>query len=282
MEHVSVLKGEVIELLDLSEGEVVVDGTLGLGGHSLEMVKLIGKSGKLMGFDQDERNMVEAKRRLGEYKNVTYFSDNFCNLKTRVTGVGIDAVDKILLDLGLSSPHVDDGERGFSFMKDGPLDMRFDLGTKLTAADVVNSYSEKDLALVFFKYGELKEGRKMARTICERREEEPFATTTDLAEFVVEVLPRHFHKNATVKVFQALRIEVNKELEVLEDVLEQAAELLKVGGRIAIMSYHSLEDRIVKQFFKALMQPLAVGEKAIYSKYDESYFKAITKKPVVP
>lgn len=284
MEHLSVLKEEVIDFLELGRDEKVVDATLGYGGHSLEILKAIGEKGELLVFEQDERNLRVAKERLKPYEGqITYFHENFRYLKKRITG----PVDAILFDLGLSSPHVDDPERGFSFMKEGPLDMRFDQRQALTAADVVNTYSESDLAQIFFRYGEERLSKKIARKICERRNEKIFEVTTDLAQFIEAIVPKkRSSKVATshpaTRVFQALRIEVNDELEVLKDVLTQAVEILGLGGRIVIISYHSLEDLIVKQFFKTLLQPPAEGEESIYRNYSDPIFESLTKKPVIP
>ena len=287
MEHISVLRKDVQKYLDLKGGEVVVDATLGLGGHSLDILKNVGKKGKLIAFEQDERNLEEAKKRLKAYeKQIVYIHDNFRYLKNRLEEVGEDS-DVIFFDLGLSSPHVDEQNRGFSFMKEGPLDMRFDQRSKLTAYDVVNSYKEEDLAHVIWKYGEERASRKIARKICKRREEKPFETTVELGEFLEKVLPRKRSIRASkshpaTKIFQAIRIEVNDELEVLKDTLAQAMEAVKVGGRIVVISYHSLEDRIVKQFFKNLEKPEASEEEKVYRNHGDPIVKKLTKKPVIP
>lgn len=284
MEHLPVLAREVQDYLGLKSGEVIADLTLGLGGHARDSLQALGEKGRLIGFDQDERNLVEAKRRLERFKNVTFVHENFCHLKSRLTGLGIDSLDAVLLDLGLSSPHVDEAERGFSFMKEGPLDMRFDLRAKLTAADVVNAYAENDLSRIFWLYGEEKMAKKFARMIVERRKSEKFLTTKDLADFIESLVPRKFRGKGhpAVQVFQALRIEVNDELTVLDEVLRQVVEMLEVGGRVVIISYHSLEDRIVKQFFKDLERPAAQGDEAVYSNFGEAIFESLTKKPVGP
>jgi|GEM_PF-47841 len=283
MDHVSVLKDDVQKYLGLKNGDVVVDATLGLGGHSLDILKKIGPKGVLMAFEQDERNLKEAKKRLKDYeKQTVYFKDNFRYLKSRVTG----KIDAILFDLGLSSPHVDDAERGFSFMKDGPLDMRFDQSNKLTAEIVINTYSEEALADIFYHYGEERLSRKLARAICTDRKNTPFTSTVQLAGLIERVLAVKKHGkvfNPTARIFQAIRIEVNDELNVLKEALSQAMELLNIGGRIIIMSYHSLEDRIVKQFFKNLERPPVTSQElAVYQNYDEPIVEVLTKKPVIP
>ena len=284
MEHVSVLRKDVQKYLDLKEGEAVIDATLGLGGHSKDILERIGRSGKLYAFDQDERNLKEAKWRLKEYeKQVEYINDNFRYLKNRITG----EVDAALFDLGLSSPHIDEADRGFSFMREGPLDMRFDPRAKLTARDVVNFYDEEDLMRIFWEYGEEKMGRKLARKIVERRKEQEFETTVELGDFIEKNYPKKrsskksSHHPAT-KVFQAIRMEVNDEMEALKEGLLGAMERIKIGGRIVVITYHSIEDRVVKQFFKALLQPEAKGEKAIYQNFDDPIVKKLAKKPVVP
>lgn len=288
MEHISVLKSAVQKYLGLEEGNLVVDGTLGLGGHALEILSAIGKDGVLIGFDQDRQNLEEAKKRLKAYeKQIVYINDNFRYLKTRLTENDIDQVDAILLDLGISSPHVDEADRGFSFMKEGPLDMRFDLDGRLTAADVVNGYEEVELAKIFFLYGEERLSRKFARFICERRKEKSFKTTTDLANFIESKAPKKYggrkaKLHPATQIFQALRIEVNDELSALKEVLEQGMEVLEIGGRFVIISYHSLEDRIVKQFFRELERPKTVGEENLYRNFGEPIVERITKKPVTP
>ncbi|MBI4235415.1 16S rRNA (cytosine(1402)-N(4))-methyltransferase RsmH [Candidatus Peregrinibacteria bacterium] len=323
--HIPVLKEDVEKFLDLKEGGVVADLTLGLGGHAEIILKKIGKNGYLYAFEQDARNLKEAKIGLSAYKNqITYVHDNFRYLKSRVTEASgkrpsaalpknIDPhvrsstlrstfsgclasghfpeastgnVDAILLDLGLSSPHVDIAESGFSFMADGPLDMRFDQRNVLTAGDVINVYPESRLVKIFFEYGEERLAKKIARDICTRRLEKKFSSTKELADYIEEIVPKKYSKamkgHPATKIFQALRIEVNDELSALKEVLPQAMEILKPNGRIVIISYHSLEDRIVKQFFKGLERPKAEGQDAIYSNFGEPIVKALTKKPVIP
>lgn len=288
MEHLSVLKNDVQNFIDLRGDEIFVDATLGLGGHALDVVKRLTKGGRLIAFDQDERNLVEAKKRLKAYeKQITYIHDNFRYLKTRITGEGIGEVDYIFFDLGLSSPHVDESERGFSFMREGPLDMRFDQRNEKTAATVVNTYGQEDLANVIYEYGEERASRKIARQIIARREEKPFETTTELAEFLESIIHKKRSKKGAnshpaTRIFQALRIEVNDEFGALKDAMKQATEILKVGGRILIITFHSLEDRLVKKFFMELEKPPVGVEKAMYQSHGDPIFKRITKKPVIP
>jgi len=291
MEHLSVLKRDVENYLGLSGGEVIVDATLGLGGHSLDILKKIGRSGVLIAFEQDDRNLLEAKKRLDGYKkNVRYVNDNFRYLKTRVTELGFNEVDAVLFDLGLSSPHVDIAERGFSFQNDGPLDMRFNPHGKLTAYDVINAYPEGKLVDIFREYGEVRLAKKLAHLICEDRKLEPFVSTKKFGEFIGRVL---FDKRVSRKkgakrshpatqVFQAIRIEVNDEMNALKESLSQAVELLNIGGRIVVISYHSVEDRVVKHLFKAFERPEPTVEESIYTNHGNPIVKNITKKPIVP
>jgi len=297
MEHVSVLKNDVQKYLGLKDGDVVIDATLGLGGHSLDILQRIGENGKLIAFERDERNLDEAKKRLKDYgKQIIYIHDSFRYLKSRITGCEasgsepnsyIKQVDAILFDLGLSSPHVDDAQRGFSFLKEGPLDMRFDPRSDLTAEKVINTYKEEDLVKIFFEYGEERMARKAAGKICERRDDKKFSSTTEFAEFLEGILPgrrsgRLSKTHPATKIFQALRVEVNDELNALKEALQQSMEVLKVGGRIVVISYHSLEDRIVKQFFKKLEKPPATQEQVLYQVHGDPIVKKLTKKPVIP
>lgn len=288
MEHLSVLKTEVGNYLKLKDGDVVIDATLGLGGHAKDILKKIGKKGRLIAFEQDGRNLNFAKEALKEFeKQIIFIHDNFRYLKTRITEAGISKVDAILFDLGLSSPHIDDSSRGFSFSKDGPLDMRFDQRNLLTAEIVINTYKEEDLADIFFKYGEERMSRRLAKDICERRKIKKFDSTVEFADAVERLLSKkHFNKkskiNPATKIFQAIRIEVNDELNVLKETLKQAVEVLNIGGKIAVISYHSLEDRIVKQYFNELKNPPASENESIYRIHGDSIVESLIKKPVIP
>ncbi|PKL37120.1 16S rRNA (cytosine(1402)-N(4))-methyltransferase [Candidatus Peregrinibacteria bacterium HGW-Peregrinibacteria-1] len=290
LNHYSVLSADVQKSVSISENAVVVDCTLGLGGHAkIVLEKMKGEESVLIGFDQDERNLKVARERLGDYgKKILFVHDNFRYLKTRVNELGFEKVDLVLMDLGISSPHVDVADRGFSFMREGPLDMRFDQRQSLQASDVVNTYSEEQLVDIFFRYGEEKFARKIADRIVQRRKVENFVTTTELAEFIEGLKPnrrsaKKSKSHPATQVFQALRIEVNDEFGALESGLDQAVDILKVGGMIMIITFHSLEDRFVKHYFKKLVKPkVSDPEKAIYSNYDESIFETLTRKPIVP
>jgi 16S rRNA (cytosine1402-N4)-methyltransferase len=255
--HLPVLPAEVLELLAPKAGEVFLDGTLGLGGHSREILKQIGSKGRLIGLDLDERNLELARDNLNKFKNLETHHANFRDL---LKFVQPNSLDGILLDLGVSSLHLDDASRGFSFQNLGKLDMRFNSTQPLDAAAILNSFPENEIADIFYKFGEIRSSRKIAKQIVEFRRKQKFRQTEDLVGLIssTKLLPQ---------VFQALRIAVNGELENLRDGLNSAVEALKSGGRIAVISFHSLEDRIVKNFFRE-QKKLKILE-------------ILTKKPVV-
>ncbi len=283
-EHTPVLLDEVIAHLDLKQSDYVVDGTLGLGGHSKAILPQIGNTGKLYAFDLDSRNLQEARKRLRNFEGrVIYVNDNFSTIDHYQKVLKIDGVDKVLLDLGLSSPHVDIAEYGFSFKQRGPLDMRFSRKQKLTASMIVNGISEAKLAEILSKFGELKYARKIAAFIVKQRELKPFTYTDEFAE---RIRPCLSVKNAIKEltcIFQAIRITVNDELNALNTGLNNIFELLRKNGRVAVISYHSLEDRIVKNFIKKLEKPLETDPlKAMMSVHAEPRIEVITKKIILP
>lgn len=246
--HIPVLLSESIEGLNIAPEGCYVDLTFGGGGHSREILRHLGGEGHLYGFDQDadaEQNVPEGEERF------TFVRSNFRYLPHWMRYYGVQAVDGILADLGVSSHHFDDEKRGFSFRFDAPLDMRMNGRGGQTAAQVLNGYEEESLARVFRLYGELKNARRLAAAVVRRRSEQPLATIQDLLNVVQPLLPREREKKDLAKVFQALRIEVNHEMEALEEMLQGALRVLRQGGRLAILTYHSLEDRMVKNFFKA-------------------------------
>lgn len=271
---------ETIESLNLKPGMVVADCTLGLGGHSAEILKRIGPKGFLYAFEKDERNLVLAKALLERVaKNFEIFHDSFASLKDRLRGKGILHLDAIFFDLGLSSPHVDQPERGFSFNSDGPLDMRFDASKGITAAEILNRWPEEKIAEIFWKYGEERRSRKLAKAVATDRKKKKFNSTLEFGNLVERVLGR----DRVAAIFQSLRIAVNEELEALELGITQAIELLAPHGRVVVLSYHSLEDRIVKSIFKKfatdLRDPTDIfGGRVLRSKL----LSLLSKKPIYP
>jgi len=284
--HYSVLLAESIELLDIKADGIYVDATMGGGGHSSEILKRL-TTGHLYAFDQDEFAINETSKKLaGINDKFTVIKSNFVHLKSELASRGITQIDGIIFDLGVSSPQLDDAHRGFSFHQDAPLDMRMDQSAELTARDVVNKWEFHDLLRIFSRYGEEKFSKQVARKIEARREVSPIETTLELVEIVKDAIPaaaRRTGGHPAKRIFQAIRIAVNDELSVFEKALEDALELLKTDGRVAVITFHSLEDRIAKQLF------------AEVSKEDDAYrgmpfvpeeymprFEVITRKPVSP
>jgi len=281
-DHIPVLLQEVVDYLELSPGNVVIDGTVGLGGHARAMLERVQPKGlarrhtataegKLLGIDRDQANLNQAKKNLADYKKqVTLIHDSYLNLKQIAYDNGFYPADAILFDVGFSSVHIEDSTRGFSFQQQGPLDMRYDQDQELTAAEIVNTWPLKELERIFRQLGEERNALKIAVAIVRARRKELFETTTALSEVIKDVTPgrgRHTKLHPATRVFQALRIAVNDELSALEQALPQALGTLRPGGRLAVISFHSLEDRIVKQTFKKL---------------DGTKIKIITKRPVTP
>ena len=244
--HVPVLLEESINGLDLKKGGVYVDVTFGGGGHSKEILRRMDKSCRLYSFDQDE----DAERNIVHDDRFTFVRSNFRYLKNFLKYYGIEEVDGILADLGVSSHHFDDSERGFSFRFEGKLDMRMNKRAGMNAADILNNYDEDKLADIFYLYGELKNSRKLASVIVKRRNVKSFDTIEDFLEVVKPLYGKDREKKELAKVFQALRIEVNHEMEALKEMLYAATEMLKPGGRLSVITYHSLEDRMVKNIMK--------------------------------
>ena len=244
--HVPVLLNESIEGMNLQPEGIYVDVTFGGGGHSKEILRQGDESIRLFSFDQDE----DAEQNIVDDKRFTFVRSNFRYLYNFLRYHGVESVDGILADLGVSSHHFDDSERGFSFRFEGKLDMRMNKRAGMTAADVVNTYDEERLADIFYLYGELKNSRKLASSIIKARATKPIVTIGDFLEIVKPMFGREREKKELAKVFQALRIEVNHEMEALKEMLAAATEALKPGGRLVVITYHSLEDRIVKNFMK--------------------------------
>lgn len=251
--HTPVLLNECLEGLNIKPDGIYVDGTMGGAGHSSRIVEKL-KGGKLIGIDKDDTALAVCKERLKDFSNVVFVKSDFKNFKNVVEDLNISGVDGILLDLGVSSHQIDTPERGFSYRFDGELDMRMDKTQSLTAYDVVNKYSEAELARIIYLYGEENFSRSIARKIVEVRRANPIKTTMQLKEIVESAIPKKFHGAGSPckKTFQAIRIEVNSELDGLDTVIYDMVEKLNPGGRLAIITFHSLEDRIVKNVFKEL------------------------------
>lgn len=245
--HKSVLFDEAIKALDLNENKIIVDGTAGGGGHSGEIAK---KAKRVISIDQDPDAIAVLNERLGNKENVTIVHDNYSNIKNIISNLNIEQIDGLLLDLGVSSFQLDTAERGFSFHKDAPLDMRMSK-SGLSAYDVVNNYDERQLADIIYRYGEEKFSRRIAANIVKARAKKPIETTFELVDIIKSSMPQKAMRDAhpARRTFQAIRIEVNAELDVLKSTLEDAFDILAPGGRIAIITFHSLEDRIVKEQF---------------------------------
>lgn len=245
--HKSVLFDEAIKALDLNENKIIVDGTAGGGGHSGEIAK---RAKRVISIDQDPDAIAVLNERLGDKENVTIVHDNYSNIKNIISNLNIEKIDGLLLDLGVSSFQLDTAERGFSFHKDAPLDMRMSK-SGLSAYDVVNNYDERQLADIIYRYGEEKFSRRIAANIVKARAKKPIETTFELVDIIKSSMPQKAMRDAhpARRTFQAIRIEVNAELDVLKSTLEDAFDVLAPGGRIAIITFHSLEDRIVKEQF---------------------------------
>lgn len=245
--HKSVLFDEAIKALDLNENKIIVDGTAGGGGHSGEIAK---RAKRVISIDQDPDAIVVLNERLGDKENVTIVHDNYSNIKNIISNLNIEKIDGLLLDLGVSSFQLDTAERGFSFHKNAPLDMRMSK-SGLSAYDVVNNYDERQLADIIYRYGEEKFSRRIAANIVKARAKKPIETTFELVDIIKSSMPQKAMRDAhpARRTFQAIRIEVNAELDVLKSTLEDAFDILAPGGRIAIITFHSLEDRIVKEQF---------------------------------
>lgn len=283
--HVPVLLNECIECLNIKEGGVYVDGTLGGGGHSSCVLKKLNNTGRVIGIDRDSEALSHTSEKLKEYSNVTYVKDKHENIKNILLELGIEKVDGVLLDLGVSSYQLDEPSRGFSYMHDAPLDMRMNKDQEFTAYDVVNKYSEERLSEIFFEYGEEKYSKSIARKIVDNRKTKTIETTFQLVDIIKSAIPaaaRNEKQHPAKRVFQAIRIEVNSELVDLENALKDAIMSLKPGGRLLVITFHSLEDRIVKKTFETMQGKCTCPPdfpKCICGY--KSYGKVITKKPIV-
>ena len=285
--HTSVLLKETVDGLNVKPDGIYVDGTLGGGGHSYEVCTRLGEKGSIIGIDQDEAAIGAASVRLKDFgEKVTIVRSNYCDMKSRLHELGIDKVDGIMLDLGVSSYQLDTAERGFSYREDAPLDMRMDRRQKMTARDIVNDYSEMDLYRVIRDYGEDKFARNIARHIVAERGKRSIETTGELTEIIRHAIPMKYQKKSghpAKRTFQAIRIELNRELDVLRDSLDDMIEILNPGGRLCIITFHSLEDRIVKSAFRKNENPCTCpSDFPVCVCGNVSMGRVITRKPILP
>lgn len=285
--HVSVLLEESIANLNIRPDGIYVDGTLGGGGHSLEIAKNLKDDGLLIGIDQDENAIKAATERLTHYANrFQAVRNNFSNLSEVLDNLGISEIDGLLLDLGVSSHQLDEPERGFSYMHDAPLDMRMDNRSPLTAKDVVNQYSEDALVKMIKDYGEEKWAKRIVQFIIDHREKESIETTYQLVDIIKKAIPKRARMEGphpAKRTFQAIRIEVNRELEIIEEAIIDATKYLRPGGRICMITFHSLEDRIVKNAFKKLQNPcICPPQFPVCQCHRKQELEIITRKPIVP
>jgi 16S rRNA (cytosine1402-N4)-methyltransferase len=285
--HKSVLLKETIETLQINPNGIYVDGTLGGAGHAYEICKRLGKNGRLIGIDQDEAAIYAAKKRLDEFKDkVTIVKSNYSNILTILHDLNVEKVDGIILDLGVSSYQLDTVSRGFTYKVDAPLDMRMDTSKNYTAKNIVNEYSEQELYRIIRDYGEDKFAKNIAKHIVRMRKEKPLETTEELTEAIKAAIPMRVRKNTGhpgKKTFQAIRIELNRELEVLRNTLDDMIDSLKDNGRLCIITFHSLEDRIVKVNFKDNQNPcICPSEFPVCVCGKESKGNVITRKPIYP
>ena len=284
--HTSVLLDEVIDGLAIKEDGIYVDGTLGGAGHSEQVVRRLSAKGRLIGIDQDQDAIIAAGERLAAWPQATLVRSNYCYMAKILEDLGISRVDGILLDLGVSSYQLDNEERGFTYRVDAPLDMRMDQRQEKTAADIVNGYSQEELTRILFDYGEERFSRQIAAAICERRGKQTITTTGELTDIIRGAIPKKMQvvgSHPAKRTFQAIRIECNRELEVLADSLDEMASLLGDGGRFCVITFHSLEDRIVKNAFRRFEKPCTCPPGfpvCVCGK--KSLGRVITRKPILP
>lgn len=284
--HISVLLNECIDNLNIRPDGIYVDGTMGGGGHSLEIAKRL-TTGRLICIDQDSNAHEAAGKRLAEYKDrITFVRDNFGNIKSILDSLGIEKIDGMLLDIGVSSHQLDEAERGFSYQQDAPLDMRMNPDRPFSAYDVVNGYDEDELDRVIFTYGEERWARRIAQFIVKEREAKPIETTGELVDIIKKAVPKGARKDGphpAKRTFQAIRIEVNGELEVLQRAIDDVAARLAVGGRLCIITFHSLEDRIVKEAFRKQENPcICPPQFPVCVCGKKPLGRVITRKPILP
>lgn len=284
--HISVLLNECIDNLNIRPDGIYVDGTMGGGGHSLEIAKRL-TTGRLICIDQDPNAHEAAGKRLAEYKDrITFVRDNFGNIANILDSLGIEKIDGMLLDIGVSSHQLDEAERGFSYQQDAPLDMRMNPDRPFSAYDVVNGYDEDELDRVIFTYGEERWARRIAQFIVKERENKPIETTGELVDIIKKAVPKGARKDGphpAKRTFQAIRIEVNGELDVLQKAIDDVAARLAVGGRLCIITFHSLEDRIVKEAFRKQENPcICPPQFPVCVCGKKPLGRVITRKPILP
>ncbi len=268
--HIPVLRDEATEFLITNTDGIYVDATLGGGGHSEKIVQRLSENGKLIAIDNDEDAITFAKKRLENYRNVTFVNDNFRNLTSILEKLNVKKINGVLFDLGVSSQQIDESSKGFSFRGNARLDFRMNRNTELDGYTIINEYDEKESADIFFHYGEERDSRRIARRIVEARKQQPIETTEDLKTIIQKCVSGRFLNKSLARVFQAIRIVVNDELESLKDGLNSAIDCLLPSSRIVVISYHSLEDRIAKQTFQS------------FAKSETPQLKILTKKVVIP
>ncbi|MCL2593469.1 MAG: 16S rRNA (cytosine(1402)-N(4))-methyltransferase RsmH [Defluviitaleaceae bacterium] len=285
--HVSVLLEETIELLNMSPNGVYVDGTLGGGGHSLKILEKLSDKGRLIVIDQDEDALNHSKIKLEKYLDkISFVHNNFSNIQAILDELDIDRIDGMIMDLGVSSYQLDEPERGFSYMHDAFLDMRMDKRKHETAHDIVNKYDEKKLTKIFYEYGEERWAKRVAEFIVNERRKGPINTTFELVSVIKKAIPKGAREDGphpAKRIFQAIRIELNQELEILKQAISDISDRMKIGGRIAIITFHSLEDRIVKNTFRDLENPCTCPSQfpmCVCKKLPQ--VAVITKKPIIP
>ncbi|MDD5115508.1 MAG: 16S rRNA (cytosine(1402)-N(4))-methyltransferase RsmH [Candidatus Omnitrophica bacterium] len=272
--HIPVMLREVIDYLALAPGKTIVDATAGTGGHSIEILKRITPGGRLIGIDRDENSLAVCRQRLeGCGGNYELLQANFADIDRVLEGLGIDRIDGIVFDLGISTFQMRDGARGFSFQQEGPLDMRMDQSSYISAYDLVNNLDEREISSMLWSFGQERWHNRIARLVVQERKNHPISTTGQLADLVVRAIPHryrrsHYRIHPATRTFQAVRIAVNRELEILESSVRKAVGILKSGARICVISFHSLEDRVIKHTFRALKS--------------EGLIDIITAKPMTP